>query len=169
MFEGYIWRRGEVMKPRFRESGKTLASFIDLFLVRCPGCDKCAKVVLRDGKAGAGAGQQRRPAEILFAPRRLVCEHCGYTRDYEGKRISSDGAFDWYFQMPLWLAMHCCGQMLWAYNEEHLRFLEEYVRAELREGYPNGTLASRLPVWIKSAKNRDDILRCIRKLRDTLE
>jgi hypothetical protein len=58
--------------------------------------------------------------------------------------------------------------MLWALNEDHLSYLEEYVEATLREAYPNSTMASRLPDWMKSAKNREDVLKCIRKLRGTL-
>ncbi|MFI6507876.1 hypothetical protein ACIBCT_09745 [Streptosporangium sp. NPDC050855] len=53
--------------------------------------------------------------------------------------------------------------MLWAYDAEHLDFLERYVRAFIREREPNrnGSLASRLPAWLKDAKNRDLVLtRC---------
>ncbi|WP_336212225.1 hypothetical protein [Nonomuraea sp. LPB2021202275-12-8] len=57
--------------------------------------------------------------------------------------------------------------MLWAYNAEHLDFLERYVRAFIREREPNrnGSLASRLPAWLKDAKNRDAVLGCCATLR----
>lgn len=50
------------------------------------------------------------------------------------------------------------------------KFPIKYVEAELRERIPNinKSVASRLPQWIKSAKNRDEILKCIRKLRKEL-
>jgi hypothetical protein len=66
------------------------------------------------------------------------------------------------------LQIPCCSEILWAYNAKHLDFLEGFVTAELREAYPNQTLASRLPEWMKLAKNREEILKCIRKLRKTL-
>jgi hypothetical protein len=85
---------------------------------------------------------------------------------------------DWYFRYPVWLTVACCGETLWAYNREHLDYLESYVSAGLRErtpgeGAPGGTprnrvLSSRLPQWIKSAKNRERILAAIGKLRERL-
>jgi hypothetical protein len=82
---------------------------------------------------------------------------------------------DWYFQLPLWLQTPCCGHVLWAFNLEHLSFLESYIEADHRTGLSdeeakrlgirNATLASRLPEWIIVAKHRTEVLKCIRKLR----
>jgi hypothetical protein len=63
----------------------------------------------------------------------------------------------------------CCGgRTLWALNEAHLTLLEDYVAARLRErGQAEGmTLVARLPAWLKSAKNRGEVLRVITRLRD---
>lgn len=73
------------------------------------------------------------------------------------------------FQLPpIGISISHCGskspaatRILWAYNRDHLDFLEDYVQATLREGLPeqapavfkNKTAASRLPKWIKRAKN----------------
>lgn len=78
------------------------------------------------------------------------------------------GPFDWYFHRPLWLQTPCCGHILWAYNVEHLDFLERYVRAELRVDGPLRRLTSRLPTWIKQAKNREEILHGCAMLREIL-
>jgi hypothetical protein len=157
------------MVSRFKDDGQAIYDFGGRFLVRCPRCDKRAEVV--SVKANDSA------TSII---RRLVCNRCGYTKDYDAK-ADYIGNNDWYFRLPLWLEMPCCGESLWAYNEVHLNFLENFVRAEIREtglktrqvenpySYVNKTLASRLPQWIKSAKNRAEILRCIEKLRKTLE
>ncbi len=155
------------MNRRFRDTGQTLWNFRDEILVRCPACDRCAKVV-------AAERDEDQPVRV-HARRRVVCQHCGYAND-GGNILSSirmQDAHDPHYQQPLWLQMSCCGETLWAYNEKHLDFLESYVTAKLRETAPdntvrNSTLASRLPAWIKSAKNRDDILRCIGRLRDKL-
>ncbi len=53
-------------------------------------------------------------------------------------------------------------------NEEHLDFLEAFVSAGIRESYGNETLASRLPEWMKRGHNREEVLRCIGKLRASL-
>ena len=74
------------------------------------------------------------------------------------------------FGVPLWLRAECCGgHLLWANNEVHLDYLESYVGASLRER-PAGParLAWYLPSWMKRAKNRDEVLRSLARLRATL-
>ncbi|MBB3724707.1 hypothetical protein [Nonomuraea dietziae] len=65
-----------------------------------------------------------------------------------------------YGGLQLWLQVPCKGRVLWACDAEHLDFLERYVRASVRERVPNrnASLASRLPAWVKSAKNREAVL-----------
>ena len=81
---------------------------------------------------------------------------------------------DRYFHLPLWLQTPCCGETLWAYNAAHLAFLEDFVRAQLREhargahGWRNQALANRLPGWMQDAKNREDVLRGVERLREKL-
>lgn len=72
--------------------------------------------------------------------------------------------------LDLWLQTPCRGHVLWAYDAEHLDFLERYVRAALREREPNRNagLASRLPGWLKSAKNRHAVLAACATLRKRL-
>lgn len=176
------------MKSRFRDTGKTIYEFGYEFLVHCPRCDSCAQVV-----------PKKREDTHDFAPRRLICLKCGYTQDWHitGKSQSIEfnyyrpprdphsiwigGSFDWYFRLPLWLQTPCCGKILWAYNKEHLDFLESYVKAGLRESFPlkvyetglvmwrNKSLASRLPTWMKRAKNCDEVLRGIERLHRKIE
>ena len=56
---------------------------------------------------------------------------------------------------------------------EHLQYLEEYVGAKLRSrkkdeesGWQNQSFTSRLPSWIKDKKNRGEILKAIKKLKN---
>jgi hypothetical protein len=81
-------------------------------------------------------------------------------------------AADPYFHLPLWLRGQCGSELLWAYNERHLTFIEEYVRAENRRRAPtlpggprNALLESRLPRWMKLARNRGAVLAAIARLR----
>jgi hypothetical protein len=164
---------------RFVDDGRTIYDFGDHFLVRCPRCSRRAEVLAPLNVSRAG----------LFDPRRFVCAHCGYVRDWTGHvpgevfmrngewcqrpdrraGISIEGPFDWYFGLPFWLQTPCCGHVLWAYNSRHLSFLRHYVSADLREQLvvKNKSLANSLPTWMKTAKNRDAVLKGLDRL-DTL-
>ncbi len=147
------------MAIRFQDAGQTIYDFGAIFLVVCPRCQCCASVIPLPGNEPK-----------LFAPRRLACARCGYSKDWRDHSISVGGPMDWYFRQPLWLQTPCCGQTLWAYNAEHLDFLEAYIKADVRERVPNinRSLASRLPGWMKDASNRAEVLRGIERLRQKL-
>jgi hypothetical protein len=150
-------------------AGQTfLGQFADDILVRCPSCSGCAHLL-------------RLPAP----PRRVVgykfvCPGCAACRDWLLARdghvpIPSFGPELAGFDLSLWLQVACCGEALWAYNARHIAFLERYVRARvrsqrsvLRTFLGNGTLESRLPRWILSAKNRASVMRGLRSLRELL-
>jgi ribosomal protein S27AE len=162
----------EVGMGRFMDDGRTIYELGDQFLVRCPRCSRRAEVLAPQGYTD------------IFDPRRVSCGHCGYTKEWIGTEtagpefryyysisgrhttIRIGGSFDRYFGLPLWLQTPCCGHVLWAYNSRHLSFLRHYVSAELRERSVMRTtsLASRLPKWIKSAKNRDEVLKGLDRL-----
>jgi hypothetical protein len=151
------------IKDRFSDEGELVYDFGDEFLVVCPKCSSPAKV--RREEIGS-----EKLNDLLFAPRRLVCLNCPHCDLWCAGTAYVGGSADWYFRLPLWLQISCCGETLWAYNEKHLDFIENYVGAELRERAPNSnrSLASRLPQWIKSAKNRDAILKATKKLKEKL-
>jgi len=159
---------------RFNENQTLLDEFASEFLVCCPKCQQEARVATA-------------PVEELIV--RLTCNNCGNLQDwmctkpgvrmwsqnpenYEKGAISIGSAVDWCFHLPLWLKIQCCGHELWAYNYEHLAWLESFVNAKLRQrskddggDWRNQSLASRLPKWIKDSKNRRDILNAIKKLQ----
>ena len=165
------------MNRRFNDD-RWIMDFGDSFLVECPKCSRRATVIDR--------GQGFKPRILL------TCAECGHFEEWRYRgvpvlstftikrrhikagQITIRAAVDWYFHLPLWLQLNCCGETLWAYNERHLDFLESYVGAKLRErsfgefGCSNKSLASRLPAWIKSAKNRPKIMKCLAKLREKL-
>ncbi|MEV7152714.1 hypothetical protein AB0O05_40150 [Streptomyces sp. NPDC093084] len=153
---------------RFRDPRNTEYDFISLIVVRCPGCEKAARVV--------PAPEDSDPAgRILFRPRRLVCRGCGLSRVWSGSRVelsagTAQPATDPYFGLPLWLQVETRHGWLWAYNLEHLDLIRRFVQAPLRERAPwydagqRMTLVARLPVWIKRARNRDEILRAVSRI-----
>lgn len=156
------------MTHRSQDFGQTIYDFGDEFLVRCPRCGQCARVM-----PVVAPPSEALPFDQLFVPRRCVCPHCGYIQEWQKTSgLVVGGAIDWYFRLPLWLQTPCCGHILWAHNARHLAFLESYVRATLRERLPtthtNRSLASRLPSWMKSGRSRDDVLAGIARLEQML-
>jgi hypothetical protein len=145
---------------RFLDKGRRLYEFNDEFLVVCPKCAEIAKVVT--------LSLSEKPNVQLFAPRQFVCLNCVFRDTWNGNQVSIGGGFDWYFRLPLWLKISCCNQTLWAYNFRHLDLIEQYVAAKLRERTQKGrnSFLSKLPNWLKLAKNRDEILKAIGKLKD---
>jgi hypothetical protein len=119
-------------------------------IIMCPECDHYVGTI-----------------RWYMRPRLFRCHRCGWTKEPDKRRT-------WKVQKPqrpvrLWLEVDFRGERLWAVNEQHLSFLEDYVSARIRETSSfNSTIASRLPAWIKSGKNRDDLLRALAKLRARL-
>jgi hypothetical protein len=158
---------------RFRDQQWTVHHFTEEFLVRCPRCDAGARVIPFTANQETGRTW------------RVVCSPCGYVRDKDPRCShwhSGRGASvirDPYFDLPLLLQASCCGgKLLWAYNLEHLAFLEAFVAAHLRErsdavragdGYRRMSMIAKLPAWLKARKNRDEILAKIERLRGSAE
>ncbi|GLZ32733.1 hypothetical protein Lesp02_49210 [Lentzea sp. NBRC 105346] len=138
------------MNDRFRDQGVTRNSFaLADILVVCPRCASQAVVT------------------PWGANRRLACGSCGHAATRPFSRSVWGPPIDPYFELPLWLRADCRGHTLWAYNEAHLLYLEQYVSAKLRERgeIPGMTMVARLPAWLKDAKHRDDVLHALRQLK----
>jgi hypothetical protein len=159
----YDSRNQDSNRGRFVDSGERIYDLGDEMLVVCPKCLGMAKVVPK-------GELPEKVSKRLFAPRRLICTSCMHRDEWAGRSAKVGGAEDWYFGLPLWLMEPCCGEMLWAYSREHLEILEAYVTAKLRERTNDGrsSFLSKLPKWIKSAKNRNDILKAIGRLKEKL-
>ncbi|WMX16349.1 hypothetical protein [Aureispira sp. CCB-E] len=129
---------------KFEDKGELLSHFYDYRIVSCLKCSK----------------------PVDFLDLKIACIHCGFNKKF--KPMDS-----WYSLTPItveiedFLTTPCCGHTFWAMNLEHLAFVERYVESDLRERMPNinRSLASRLPQWIKSKKNRNEILKGISRLR----
>jgi hypothetical protein len=103
------------------------------------------------------------------APRRMLCRACGAVREQPRTPL---GQFITPFMglVPRLRAQTRHGELI-AWNEDHLDYLEQYLSGRLRietvedGGVRNASVVSRLPAWAKSAKNRDEILKAIAKVR----
>lgn len=61
------------------------------------------------------------------------------------------------------------GKPVWALNREHLAYLIDYLSADLREkpsGNQKKTQADHLPTFMKTTKNRERIVRLLKKLQE---
>lgn len=151
---------------RVFDSGENLDDFSREILVVCPKCESCALIKPINSED-----------TNIFAARRLICLKCAYFREWNNKTFRrgsrENPATDGFFCEILWLQTACGDEILWAYNLEHLTFIENYVRAKLRErrrrgdfGWCNASLSSRLPKWIGAAHNRETVLKAVQKLKE---
>jgi hypothetical protein len=151
-----------IHKPRrCYDTRDCLCAFSDPILVRCSRCGHPGSLLLKAGDRESHRWQSKR---------RFACEKCAYAFEWAPRTIVHS-VRDWNDRLPLLLQIPCCGEVLWAFNEEHLTFLNNYASALLREriGISNASLASRLPQWMKSAKNRRAVLRGIGRLQKLLQ
>jgi len=151
---------------RARAGRERVGDFADEVLLVCPRCAGPAVSKPLDPAAGDSA-----------APRRLACRRCGHLQESRPPSIAGLArvGHDDYFGLPLWLITPCCGEILWAFNARHLAALEAFALAQLRErrrdpahGWSNAAVTSRLPKWIKSAKNRPEVEEAFARLRARL-
>jgi hypothetical protein len=162
------------VKSKFNAYSKTLTDCINSIYVVCPKCEEQAMVT-----ANALVKEQNE-REV-----RLVCPACGMNkywsetpaeewmsnsgRVYNFRTTVLGGTVDPYFKLPLWLQKETAYGVLWAYNYEHLEFIEKHVHSELRYrksgNYRNKSVGSRLPKWITAKKSRTEVLKAIARLK----
>lgn len=134
--------------------GEFLSDFMQHTLVECPNCQKRVDVRVLD---------VLKHKYVNTSPSKATCLHCGYNK------ILKNGSFG--ENHTLFLTTSCGENTLWALNEAHLRWLEEYIGATHRSRplSSNQSLAARLPQWMTSAKNRKMVLKGIEKLKNKLK
>jgi ribosomal protein L37E len=128
-------------------------------------CDRC-------GRDAVVIGLEGLPPDIKFVPK-ASCARCGRVWEVQPKTKSKSAdrppfRFEW---LPLWLSTDFRGNRLWAYNDRHLRWLESFIGADIREDKLDGgssALHAILPRWMTSTKNRTGIMTALRRLREKL-
>ena len=71
--------------------------------------------------------------------------------------------------LELWFLTSFQGKPVWALNREHLAYLIDYLSADLREKPPGRakmTQADHLPTFMKTAKNRERIVKLLRQMQE---
>lgn len=143
-------------------AARSKGSFGDRLVVDCPACG--GKAVITPLAADVA------PRDLDAAARRMVCHACGATRD-QSQTPPGQVMTPFMGLSPRLRAATRQGELI-AWNEEHLDYLERYIAGRLRSEAPdeatgvrNASVISRLPAWVKSAKNREDLLKAIVRVR----
>jgi Zn ribbon nucleic-acid-binding protein len=146
-------------QKRFADQNIRIDDFQHEVWVHCPNCQK---------QAVARVFEEYKTA-------RLTCLHCAYGKELPTLfRSASFGVYQIkqgahaYFQASLWFEAPFKGNQFWAYNPEHLDYLEKYIAATLREhkNREHFTLLEKLPRFYHEAKNRNGLLKIIVHLRN---
>lgn len=147
----------KMQNRRFQDQNKTVQDFYQEVWVVCTNCAKKAIAKVDYGKNQA----------------RLNCENCGYNKQIStetsvfGIKGNWEMAAHGYFKTDLWLKHPFKNDVFYAYNGNHLNYLEQYIAADLREhkGRTGFTLLEKLPKFYHEAKNRGALLKIIQKLK----
>lgn len=142
---------------RFTDQNKTNRDFYEEVWVVCTVCNK---------KAIAKVDYERKQA-------RLYCESCGYNKQIPtetevfGVKGNWEIAAHGHFNVSLWLQHPFKNDVFYAYNGNHLHYLEQYIAAGLREHKDRTgfTLLEKLPKFYHEAKNRNALIKIIEKLK----
>lgn len=109
---------------------------------------------------------------------KLKCPICSEVKHYKPRidmvpfvfEIDNSKMYDTNFNVEIWYQKDFGKSIFWAYNQLHIEYLERYIKAGLRErnnnGSSNGTMVSRLPKFIKEAKNREKLLKILEKWKE---
>lgn len=141
---------------RFQDEEKLMSDFYDEVSIHCPSCT--AKAITKLNRTQLKA--------------ELICVSCGiykersmkFSGDTSGHIIMPAHQF---FKVELWYQTPFKDDYFWALNESHLLYLERYIAAELREhkNRKGFTLIEKLPKFYHEAKNREALLKAIKKLK----
>lgn len=142
---------------RFSDQNKIISDFYDEVWVVCPVCSK---------KGIVKTDVEKRRA-------RLQCLSCGYNKSTTtessilNKKVNIRTAAHQFFEAELWLQYPFKEYVFFAYNGEHLSYLERYISALLREHKDRTgfTLLEKLPKFYHESKNREALLKIIEKLK----
>lgn len=150
------------------------SDFIQSIDVVCPRCSN---------KALVSGGKPTLSTLSIEDTIRFTCIYCGHGIKYSNtpkfpvyknsKGITKyarilffDSQTDPYFSFSFWYRVKTPWGTLWAYNLEHLEIIEHYItqtdRSRNRIPIQNDSIASRLPQWAKSAKNREILIKIIK-------
>ena len=118
------------------------------------------------------SNQHTLPSNLVRkCPTCATANHLTINRSHVHHYYEASLAIDQNFGLPLFLQKPCRFGKIWVFNQTHLTELHTYINAELRErstAAGNGSMISSLPLWMKSAKNREMINKKLGQLQAQL-
>ena len=135
---------------------------------QCKGCGRYYRVDIKDEK------KQHFPAL------KVACPYCKTVMSGKVHKTNKGyylpdikGGCEGYFGLELWFLSHFHGKPVWALDREHLAYLIDYLSADLRErptlyNWEYATVktqADHLPTFMKTAKNRDRIVKMLKDMQ----
>lgn len=140
--------------------GRVRLARVDQFRPWWVRCNSCSHLALMSPDWESRVGTSR-------------CGDCGTVSKTKFPQIEGVVIIE---KLPLWLKGRFRSHVLWALNGDHLEYLEHVLTSKLRERPVIGGRRSsyttvmpyNLPSWLLSAKNREDLLRLIKKLKATI-
>ncbi len=132
---------------------------------QCKNCGRYYRVDIED--------EERQHFSVLH----VACPYCGppcREKSIKQRRhfhilAKSGMGREPYFGLELWFLTSFQGKPVWALNREHLAYLICYLSADLREkplGSKKMTQADHLPTFMKTAKNRERIVKLLKKMQE---
>ncbi|MCB9201480.1 MAG: hypothetical protein H6604_00315 [Flavobacteriales bacterium] len=143
-----------------------IEEFKNIIVVKCNNCTQKSLIITENTYSLQG---------------KVICKSCGYN-----KNITENDSYNLFgnnnllvefkyninegnnLNFTLWYTGNLDENVFWVYNLEHLKFLKNFLNAKLRERdiseVNNKSIASRLPKWMTSKKNRNKVLKLIEKL-----
>lgn len=115
--------------------------------------------------------------EQCFNMLHVTCPFCGYMMSGEVHKTAEKftylgevkNACEPFFGFELWFLTFFRNKPVWALNRDHLAYLIDYLSADLREKPPEyqamNTQAAHLPTFMKTAKNRDRIVKLLKMMQ----
>ena len=103
----------------------------------------------------------------------IICPECRSTNKVKENwesyilKYHRTGIVDPAFGLPLWYQTPLKDEIIWAYNLDHLNEIRDYVSSELRERTTDKfkmTMVEKLPEFIKIGKNREEVLKALRRM-----
>jgi hypothetical protein len=140
--------------------------FRDRILVDCPRCGGLAVVTLEED---LGTGHIGWAIDRRHAPRRVVCTACAFNRR-QSRRAWARPAMG----LPLRLYAESRHGPLVTPSTRRISITSNpmcairFAAKPWPGGFRNRSIASRLPRWVKSAGNRDEVLKLIARMRARL-
>ena len=158
---------GDIHSKRSKKIGQLSAK------ASCKSCERYFRVELDEDKKGHNYLNTK-------------CPHCGVINTAKVHEAQGSGGYISYYLAVnvkggtpmfsgyrLYFSASYKGNPVWAYNHVHLQYLIDFIEADVRETPGGGYFTNarkgqshRLPKFMHLAKNRDGIVKVLRRLRE---